>query len=135
MKSTFVVQVEFGDTDPATIVFYPHFFRWFDAGAWRLFAKAGLTLDVLQNEFGLVGLPIAEAQSKFIKPARLGDTLEITSYISEWKRKTFNMVHEVRIDEELIAEGKEARVCAKKSADGSMRAITIPEEIRKRLSE
>ena len=39
MKSTFVVPVEFGDTDPATIVFYPHFFRWFDAGAWRLFAK------------------------------------------------------------------------------------------------
>ncbi|MDX1406456.1 MAG: hypothetical protein R3192_18130, partial [Woeseiaceae bacterium] len=63
MKSTYTVPVEFGDTDPATIVFYPHFFRWFDASAWRLFAKAGLTLPVLQNDFGLVGLPIAEARS------------------------------------------------------------------------
>lgn len=134
MKSVYTVPVEFGDTDPATIVFYPHFFRWFDASAWRLFAKTGLTLDVLQNEFGLVGLPIAEAQSKFIKPARLGDTLEITSYISEWKRKTFELLHEVRIDGELIAKGMETRVCAAKSEDGEMRAIMIPDEIRQRFS-
>ena len=135
MKSTFTVPVEFGDTDPATIVFYPHFFRWFDASAWRLFAKAGLTLDVLQNEFALIGLPIAEARSKFIKPARLGDTLEFTSYVSEWKRKTFEVVHEVRVDGDLIAEGMETRVCAKKFDDGEMRAITIPDEIRKRFPD
>ena len=134
MKSTFVVPVEFGDTDPATIVFYPHFFRWFDSSAWRLFVKAGLTLDVLQTEFGLIGLPIAEAKSNFIKPARLGDTLEITSYVGEWKRKSFVMVHDVYIDADLIAEGMETRVCAKKADDGEMRAISIPEEIKKRLS-
>lgn len=134
MKSTFTVPVEFGDTDPATIVFYPHFFRWFDASAWRLFANAGLTLDVLQNEFGLIGLPIAEARSKFIKPARLGDILEITSYINEWKPKTFEMMHEVRIDGDLIVEGMETRVCAKNADDGEMRAITIPDDIRARLS-
>lgn len=135
MKSTFTVPVEFGDTDPATIVFYPHFFRWFDASAWRLFAKVGLTLDVLQSEFGLIGLPIAEARSKFIKSARLGDTLQITSYISEWKRKTFEMQHEVRVDGELIVEGMETRVCAAKSEDGAMRAISIPADIRLRLSD
>jgi len=136
MKSIFVVPVEFGDTDPATIVFYPHFFRWFDASAWRLFAKAGLTLDVLQNEFGLLGLPIAEAKSKFIKPARLGDTLEITSYVSEWKRKSFDMMHEVRIDGDLCVEGMETRVCARYREVGSSEfvAAPIPEDIRRRLS-
>jgi 4-hydroxybenzoyl-CoA thioesterase len=136
MKSTFVVPVEFGDTDPATIVFYPHFFRWFDASAWRLFAKAGLTLDVLQNEFGLIGLPIAEARSKFIKPARLGDTLEITSYATNWKRKSFEVVHEVLNGGELCAEGIETRVCARYREDDAHEflAISIPEEIRKRLS-
>ena len=135
MKSTFVVPVEFGDTDPATIVFYPHFFRWFDASAWRLFTKAGLTLDVLQNEFGLLGLPIAEAKSKFIKPARVGDTLEITSYVSKWKRKSFDMVHEVRIDGDLCAQGMETRVCARYREAGSSEfvAAPIPGEIRRRL--
>lgn len=136
MKSTFVVPVEFGDTDPATIVFYPHFFRWFDASTWRLFVKVGLTLDVLQNEFGLIGLPIVEAKSRFIKPARLGDTLEITSYVAEWKRKTFYLVHEVRIGGDLCAEGMETRVCGRFGEDGSSEfvAAPIPEEIKQRLS-
>ncbi len=136
MKSTLIVPVEFVDTDPAAIVFYPHFFRWFDASAWRLFARAGLTLDVLQDEFGLIGLPIAEARSKFFKPARLGDILEITSYVAEWKRKTFYMVHEVRIGGDLCAEGMETRVCGRFGEDGSSEfvAAPIPAEIKQRLS-
>ena len=137
MKSTFIVPVEFGDTDPATIVFYPHFFRWFDASAWRLFAKVGLTLDVLQKEFGLIGLPIAEAQSKFIKPARLGDTLEITSYVTNWKRKSFDVKHEVVNGGDRCAEGIETRVCARRREEDSHEflAISIPEEIRKRFGD
>jgi 4-hydroxybenzoyl-CoA thioesterase len=137
MKSTFIVPVEFGDTDPATIVFYPHFFRWFDASAWRLFAKVGLTLDVLQDEFGLIGLPIAEARSKFITPARLGDTLEITSYVTNWKRKSFDVVHEVLNGGVLCAEGVETRVCARYKEDDSHEflAISIPEEIRQRFKD
>jgi 4-hydroxybenzoyl-CoA thioesterase len=136
MKSKLIVSVEFGDTDPAAIVFYPNFFRWFDASAWRLFAKAGLTFDVFQQEFGLIGAPIVDVQSTFIKPLRFEDTIEITSYVSSWKRKTFELVHEVRRDGELCAKGVEVRVCAQRLEDGSggIRAIAIPEEIRKRLS-
>jgi 4-hydroxybenzoyl-CoA thioesterase len=136
MKSKLVVSVEFGETDPAAIVFYPNFFRWFDASAWRLFAKAGLTFDVLREEFGLVGAPIVDVQSTFIKPLRFEDTIEITSYVRSWKRKTFELAHEVRKDGELCAKGVEVRVCAQRLEDGSgeIRAIPIPEEIRRRLS-
>jgi len=136
MKTKLVVPVEFGDSDPAAIVFYPNFFRWFDASAWRLFVKSGLTLETLRDEFGLIGMPIAEARSKFIKPLRFGDTAEITSYVTSWKRKTFDLVHEVRKDGELCAEGLEIRVCAELINDGSqnIRALPIPKEIRARLS-
>jgi 4-hydroxybenzoyl-CoA thioesterase len=136
MISKLVVPVEFGDTDPAAIVFYPNFFRWFDASAWRLFVKAGLTLKVFQEEFGLIGVPIADAQSTFIKPLRFGDSAEITSYVATWRRKTFDLVHEVRKDGELIAKGLEIRVCAELLKDGSqgIRAIPIPDEIKQRLS-
>ena len=96
MKSKFVVSVEFGETDPAAIVFYPNVFRWFDASAWRLFAKAGLTFDVFRQEFGLIGAPIVDVQSTFISPLHFEDTIEITSYVSSWKRKTFELVHEGR---------------------------------------
>ena len=134
MKSKLIVTVEFGDTDPAQIVFYPHFFRWFDASAWHLFLTAGLTIEGLRDDFGLHGLPIVEANSKFIKPVRFTQTLEITSYVGTWNRRTFDVVHEVRKDGELCVEGFERRVCAQMNDDKSMRAIEIPAEIRKRLS-
>lgn len=136
MKSKLVVAVEFGETDPAAIVFYPNFFRWYDASAWRLFAKAGLTFDVFREEFGLIGAPIVEARSKFIKPLRFEDSIEITSYVASWKHKTFNLVHEVRRDGEVCAEGLEIRVCAELLKDGTqnIRAVPIPDEIRSRLS-
>ncbi len=136
MKSKLMVTVEFGETDPAAIVFYPNFFRWFDASAWRLFAKAGLTFDVFREEFGLIGAPIVEARSKFIKPLRFEDSIEITSYVASWKQKTFDLVHEVRKDGEVCAEGLEIRVCAERLKDGSqgIRAVPIPDEIRERLS-
>ncbi len=136
MKSKLIVAVEFGDTDPAAIAFYPNFFRWFDASAWRLFAKAGLTFDVFREEFGLIGAPIVEARSKFIKPLRFEDSIEITSFVASWKRKTFSLVHEVRKKGEVCAEGLEIRVCAELLQDGSqgIRAVPIPDEIRKRLS-
>ena len=135
MKSKLVVAVEFGETDPAAIVFYPNCFRWFDASAWRLFAKAGLTFDVFREEFGLIGAPIVEVRSKFIKPLRFEDTIEITTYVASWKQKTFNLVHEVRRDGEVCAEGLEIRVCAELMKDGTqnIRAVPIPDDIRKRL--
>lgn len=136
MKSKLVVQVEFGDTDPAAIVFYPNFFRWYDAASWRLFVAAGLTLDVLRDEFGLIGLPIADASSRFIEPARFGDTIEITSHVSRWKRKSFEVEHAVMNDGRECAVGAEVRVCAQYADDQrkDIRAVTVPDEIRRRLS-
>ncbi len=135
MKSKLIVSIEFGDTDPAAIVFYPNFFRWFDASTWHLFIDAGLTLDVLRSDFRVHGLPIVDARSRFMKPARFGDTIEITSYVDEWKSKTFNVVHEVQNDGVICAEGVETRICAQLSDDDSIRAVPIPDEIRQRLSE
>ena len=84
----------------------------------------------------MIGAPIVDVQSTFISPLHFEDTIEITSYVSSWKRKTFELMHEVRRDGELCAKGVEVRVCAQRLEDGSggIRAIPIPDEIRKRLS-
>jgi len=136
MKSKLAVSVEFGDTDPAAIAFYPNFFRWYDASAWRLFAKAGLTFDVFRQEYGLIGAPIVDIRSTFIKPLRFEDSIEITSFVSSWQRKTFEITHEVHRSGELCATCHEIRVCAEKLPDNpnEIRAVLIPDEIRRRLS-
>ena len=33
--------VEWGDCDPAGIIFYPTYYRWMDAASWHLFEQAG----------------------------------------------------------------------------------------------
>ena len=35
------IRIEWGDCDPAGIVFYPQYFKWFDAAAAALVAAAG----------------------------------------------------------------------------------------------
>lgn len=137
MQSTLTVSVEFGDTDPAATVFYPNYFRWYDAAAWRLFIKAGFTLDVLKRDFGIVGHPIVDARSRFIKAVFFGDTIEIVSSITEWKRKTFEVRHEVLNKGELHAEGTEVRCLVSRVNEHSnqIRAVTIPDEIKRRLTE
>ena len=34
-------RIEWGDCDPAGIIFYPTYFRWIDAASWALFDAAG----------------------------------------------------------------------------------------------
>ena len=42
LESTHDVTVEWGDCDPAGIVYYPAYFKWFDQATYRLFLAAGL---------------------------------------------------------------------------------------------
>jgi len=44
MRKTFQVTVEFGDCDPAQIVYYPNFFRWMDAASRHFFIACGVPL-------------------------------------------------------------------------------------------
>ena len=41
-NNTIQLHVEFGDCDPAGIVFYPNYFRWMDVGTRRFFASCGV---------------------------------------------------------------------------------------------
>jgi 4-hydroxybenzoyl-CoA thioesterase len=128
-------RVEWADSDPAEIAFYPNFFKWFDLGNWHLLDKAGLGLEIMRREFGLVGCPIIEARSKFTHPARFWDVVRLRSAVRSFGRKTFEVGHEVRIAGVLCAEGTEVRVCAR-AAPGKaqgIEAVPIPEQFRRRL--
>ena len=38
----YTVRVEFGDCDPARIVWFPNFFRWIDAASRHFFVQCGV---------------------------------------------------------------------------------------------
>jgi 4-hydroxybenzoyl-CoA thioesterase len=130
---TITVSVEFGDCDPAQIVYFPNFFRWMDAASRHYFSSAGVPLwHELEKATGILGTPIVSTDTSFVRPASYGDTIEIDSEVVEWRTKSFVMRHRVRRGTELLVECNEVRVFAKR-VDGDpkrIQAAPVPADIR-----
>ena len=57
-RNSIDITVEWGDCDPAGIVFYPNYFRWFNQGAHALFGAAGMPFHEMIGERGIAGVPM-----------------------------------------------------------------------------
>ena len=127
--------VEFGDCDPAGIVFYPNFLRWMDAASLHYFAAAGVPPWHRRNAGdGIIGTPIVDVQVRFVAPATYGDRIAVESTIPEWRTRSFVMQHIIRRDGTVLVEGREVRVFARKHPDDPARiqAVPAPADIRAR---
>ncbi len=107
--AVFAVQLQWGDCDPAGIIFYPTYFRWFDAATWNMFAGVGYHAKRMRAEQR--AMPLVAADCKFKHPAEQQDRAEVRSRILRWGGKSFVVGHDVvREDGVLLAQGTETRV-------------------------
>jgi 4-hydroxybenzoyl-CoA thioesterase len=126
------VTIEWGHCDPAGIVFNPRFFEFFDTNAWMLFdAALGVAPQDLAGHFDIVGIALVDARANFLKPAKFGDVVEITSRISTFRRSSFDVEHKLTNGGELATEGWETRVWTgrSKSDPDKIVALPIPEDV------
>ena len=131
--TTHRVDVQFGDCDPAGIVFFPNFSRWMDAASLAFFMQCGVPpWRELVRTRGIIGTPLLEINTKFLKAATYGETLVIETSVEEWRHKAFVQHHRVTRGEDVICEGREVRAFVIRDAaeGGRLRAIPIPEDIR-----
>jgi acyl-CoA thioesterase FadM len=135
VEHTTTVQVRFGDTDPAGIAFYPRFFEWYDIGTEELFASLGLMWAEAFPRYGIIGVPILEAGSRFVSPVRYGDAVSVRTRVAWVREKTFRVEHEIAVDGRLCAEGFEVRAwVSRPDAPGArLRALPIPPEVAAKL--
>ncbi len=127
------VNVQFGDCDPAGIVFFPNFSRWMDAASLAFFMQCGVPpWRELVKTRGIVGTPLLEIHTKFIKAVTYGETITITTHVDEWRAKVFVQLHRVTRGDELVCEGREVRAFVKRDPQDPerLRAIPVPEDIR-----
>ena len=132
------VRVEFGDCDPAGIVWFPNFFRWIDAASRNFFTQCGVPRwEETNRTMGIIGTPLVDTHSRFLKTASYGDTLRIHAAVKEWRDKSFVQTYRItraaaQGEQELIMECEEVRIFATKRDDGknSIRAVPVPESIR-----
>jgi len=129
------IHVEWGDCDPAGIVYFPRFFEYFDACTNALFEAAGFRKAEMLKHYGLVGIPLVEASAQFHAPASFGDMLTIESRIVEWGNSSFRVEHELYKSGVLAAQGREKRVWTVRDvgAKTGIRGQQIPEEVKARF--
>jgi 4-hydroxybenzoyl-CoA thioesterase len=135
----FVQQVQFGDCDPARIVWFPNFFRWIDAASRHFFAECGVPpWHETERTMGVIGTPLVDTHARFIKTASYPDVLHIHTSIAEWRTKSFVQRHRVvrpgtaGAPGDLIMECDEVRIFAARRGDDpqGIRAVPAPEAIR-----
>lgn len=121
--------IEWGQCDPAGIVFNSRFFEMFDTSTWLLFdAALGVKPQDLAPTFNIIGIPLVDARANFLKPAKFGDLVEIASHVSEFRRSSFDVEHKLTIGGTLAVDGGETRVWAArdKTNPEKIGAIAIP---------
>lgn len=130
------ISIEWGDCDPAGIVYFPRYFEYCDACTNALFARAGLPKPRMLKTYGIAGIPIVDARGRFLAPSQFGDTVMVESQIVECGRSSFSVRHRIFRGNALAAEIDETRVWAKpaKSGSGRLRGVAIPQEVKQRLA-
>src|SRR5262249_37736080 len=120
-------RVEWGHCDPAGIVFNSRFFEYFDWSVWRLFEEA---LDVKSNElamaFGIVGIPLVDAEARFLRPAKFNDVAHIASEVIQFNRSSFEVTHRISIGGDLAVRGRQNRVWAARAREDPARWKGVP---------
>jgi len=123
-------RIEWGDCDPANIVFFPRYFAWFDASTAHHFAAAGLPKTELIGRFGVVGFPMVDTRAQFHVPSTHGDEVRIETCITRFGRSSFDVRHRLYRGDVLAVEGFEKRVLVRKKAGGEgIESCPVPAEV------
>lgn len=133
LSGTYTVHVEWGDCDAAGIVFYPNYYRWYDASTHALLGGAGLTIRDAQTKHGVVGFPLVSTHADYRSASTYGDTIAVTSEVTKVGGKSFTVQHRLHVGERLVVEGYEVRVWAAAAPGGGLDARPIPDEVRRIL--
>jgi 4-hydroxybenzoyl-CoA thioesterase len=123
------VTVEWGDCDPAGIVYFPRYYEWFDASTAALFEQAGLPKAFLLARYGSAGIAVVEISSRFMKPSTFGDRVVIESSVAGWRRSSFQVRHRLLRGDELAVESLETRVWTERASGGGIKSRPIPADV------
>jgi 4-hydroxybenzoyl-CoA thioesterase len=130
------VRIEWGDCDPAGIIFYPRYFAMFDHSVTMLItAASGVSKAELLKRFDFDGYPLVATQAKFIIPTRFGDDVIIQSTFVRVGRSSFEIKHQIRKNNQIAVEGQETRAWVKREPHDKtkIKSHPLPEELAARF--
>ena len=130
---TRLVRVEWGQCDPAGIVYAPRYLDMFGENTIRLFESAGLPKkrDMLAT-LNVAGYPMVDVQARFLRPTAYGDDVLVESAAPEFGNSSFTIAHRLSLGGAVCVECTEKRVwtIADASRPGGLRAERVPDAVR-----
>ena len=126
MKSQLEVRVVWGDCDEQGIVFYPNYFYWMDSAFQSLLREAGYSLGEMRTKCEIVGIPIVEANARFLNSVTHEEILRIGAEIGHWGNTSLRIEYEGFCGDRPIFEAFETRVWLGRSKDGRLAAARVP---------
>lgn len=120
------VRVRYAETDKMGIVYYAHYFVWFEIGRTEWLRDAGWTYRAMEDEG--YGLPVIEARCEYKSGARYDDDLRIETRARLVTPVRLAFDYRVaRVDEEqAIATG----VTVHATIDRAGRPVRLPARVR-----
>src|SRR6476620_10541471 len=89
------ITVNFGDTDPAGLVYFPNIFHYCHIAMERFFEQqCGVAYSKLIEEH--VGFPTVKIQTEFKSPLRYGDVIEIDLSVAAVGDKSLSFSYAVK---------------------------------------
>jgi 4-hydroxybenzoyl-CoA thioesterase len=126
-------RIEWGQCDPAGIVFAPRYLDMFSENTIQLFEAAGLPRkrDMLA-EMGVLGYPLVDVSARFRRTASYGDDVIIESDVPTFGNSSFTIEHRLLLDDAVCVECTEKRVWAVSDPErpGGVRAVRVPDSVR-----
>jgi len=132
-----MIHIEWGDCDPAGIVYFPRYFEIFDACTAAAFEAVGYPTPVLLRTFGIVGIPAVDIRGRFASPCTFGEDVVIETRIGDWGRSSFKVQHRLLKGALTAVEGFEVRVWTVRDPNNpaGLRGEPIPREVIERFVE
>ena len=125
-------RIEWGDCDPAGIVFYPRYFAMFDSCTTALFSLAlGMSKYQFTRHYEFAGYPMVDTKARFLKPTKFGDDVVVETTVTAFRRSSFDVRHRLSLDGELAVECLDTRVWAERDPVNpeKIRAKPVPAEV------
>jgi len=129
------VRIEWGDCDPAGIVYFPRYFEYFDQCTAGIFEAIGYRKPALLQTYDFAGFPVVDVHANFRVPSKFGDDVVVHTRIPEWGRSSFKVHHRLMKGDALGVEGFETRVWVARdpARPGGIKAQPLPAELFERF--
>lgn len=126
--------VNWGESDPFGLVYFPRILAWFNDTEHELFARLGYPVNKMIDE-SRSAFVMGEISFRFVGPAAYGEKIRSTVKVEKITRSTILwQCGAVNLDTQTkMTEGLATRIYAQIMEDGNLKSQTIPDDIRSLL--